>query len=174
MTHDARACSFFEGWRPGVIGDVVSLQSRYYARHWGFGSYFEAKLATELASFVRRYDPRVDLILSAGDAERVLGSVTIDGSDPRRPEDLAHLRWFIIDDASRGHGLGRQLIGRALAFARGTGRAGVFLWTFAGLHAARRLYDAVGFRLVQELSGDTWGTRATEQRFELRFEKGPS
>lgn len=169
MTPEILGHTLLEGWRPGIIGDVVSLQARYYARHWGFGSFFEAKLATELASFVRRYDPLVDLIVSVGDAEQVLGSVTVDGSDPKRPDDLAHLRWFILHDASRGHGLGRRLIGRALEFARGTGRAGVYLWTFAGLDAARRIYEAAGFRLVQELPGETWGTRVTEQRFELRF-----
>ncbi len=174
MTDEAPERALLEGWRPGIIGDVVSLQARYYARHWGFGSYFEAKLAAELASFVRRYDPLVDLIVSVGDTERVIGSVTVDGSDPERPDDLAHLRWFILDDRSRGHGLGRRLIGRALEFARGTGRSGVYLWTFAGLDAARRIYDAAGFRLVQELHGETWGARVTEQRFELRFDKGAS
>jgi GNAT superfamily N-acetyltransferase len=173
MAHDPRPFTPFDGWRPGVIGEVVALQARYYARHWGFGPRFEAKIASEAALFLGRYDPRVDLLTSFGAAERVVGSVTIDGSDPQRPDDLAHLRWFILDDAARGHGLGRRLIGRALEFARGTGRAGVYLWTFAGLQAARHLYDEAGFRLVEELSGDTWGTRVTEQRFELRFEEGP-
>ncbi len=169
VANEARELPLVEGWRPGVIGEVVSLQARYYARHWSFGSYFEAKLAAEAAAFVRRYDPRVDLLLSAWDGERVVGSVTIDGGDPERPEDLAHLRWFIVDDGFRGRGLGRRLVSRSLEFARRTGRSGVYLWTFAGLDAARRLYDAEGFRLVREVSGDTWGTRVTEQRFELRF-----
>jgi GNAT superfamily N-acetyltransferase len=168
MTHGT-TYELVEGWRPGVIGDVVSLQSRYYAREWRFGPFFEAKLAAGLAAFVGRYDPAVDLILSARDGERVVGSVTLDGSDPDRPEDLAHLRWFVVADGVRGHGLGRRLIVRALEFARTAGRPGVYLWTFAGLDPARRLYDATGFRLVEEHAGSTWGTRVTEQRFELRF-----
>lgn len=169
MTGAAGTAVLFEGWRPGVIGDVVSLHARYYARHWGFGPSFEAQIAGAMAELVRRYDPRVDLLLSAADAERTIGSLTIDGGDPQRPEDLAHLRWFILDDASRGRGIGRRLLARGLEFARGSGRAGVYLWTFAGLDAARRLYDDAGFRLVHEAPGDTWGTRVTEQRFELRF-----
>ncbi len=169
MVNDPAAIVLREGWTPGVVGDVVSLQARYYAREWRFGAFFEAKLASELAAFVRRYDPRVDLLLSAQRAGRVIGSVTIDGGDPERPDDLAHLRWFIVDDGERTRGLGRRLIDRALSFARGSGRAGVYLWTFAGLDAARRLYDGAGFRLVHEAAGETWGTRVTEQRFELRF-----
>lgn len=169
MEEEVSGTVLHEGWTPGVLGDLVSLQARYYAREWRFGSFFEAKLASDVASFVRRYDPRVDLLLSASRADRVIGSVTIDGGDPGRPEDLAHLRWFIVDDGVRFKGLGRRLIDRALGFARRTGRAGVYLWTFAGLDAARRLYDDAGFRLVHEAAGDTWGTRVTEQRFELRF-----
>jgi GNAT superfamily N-acetyltransferase len=169
VTDDRNGPALVEGWRPGLVGEVVALQARYYAREWKFGPFFEAKLAAGMAAFVSRYDPRVDLLLSVGDGERVTGSVTIDGSDPARPDDLAHLRWFILGDGSRGRGAGRRLIGRALEFARGSGRAGVYLWTFAGLDAARRLYDDTGFRLVEELSGETWGTRVTEQRFVLKF-----
>lgn len=169
MPPDPQRFTPFDGWRPGVIGEVVALQARYYARHWGFGPRFEAKIASEAARFIARYDPRVDLLTSFGEAERLVGSVTVDGGDPERPDDMAHLRWFILDDVARGHGLGRRLIGHALEFARGSGRAGVYLWTFAGLDAARHLYDEAGFRLVEELPGETWGTCVTEQRFELRF-----
>jgi GNAT superfamily N-acetyltransferase len=172
MAHDPQRYAPFDGWRPGIIGEIVSLQARYYARHWGFGSHFEAKIASEAANFLRRYDARADLLTSFGDADHLVGTVTVDGSDPHRPDDLAHLRWFILDDEARGLGLGRRLIARSLEFARGSGRAGVYLWTFAGLDAARHLYDQAGFRLVEELSGETWGTRVTEQRFELRFQKG--
>jgi GNAT superfamily N-acetyltransferase len=146
---------------------VVALQARYYAAAWGFGPFFEAKLARELAEFAGRYDPRQDLILSAADGERTIGAVTIDGGDPHAPGGLLHLRWFILADGCRGRGIGRALLDEGLAFARATGRAGIYLWTFAGLDAARRLYDAAGFRLAEEHPGDTWGTRVTEQRFVL-------
>jgi GNAT superfamily N-acetyltransferase len=157
------------GFRPGLIGDVVALHARYYAESWGFGTSFEARIAAGMAALAGRYDPAQDLILSAADGGRTLGAVTIDGSDPAAPEGLLHLRWFILGEGARGRGLGRALLDEALAFSRGTGRPGVYLWTFAGLHAARRLYDGAGFRLVEEHPGDTWGTRVTEQRFLLRF-----
>lgn len=157
------------GFRPGLLGEVVALQARYYAETWGFGTFFEAKLARELAELAGRYDPAQDLVLSAADGGRTLGSVTIDGSDPAAPDGLLHLRWFILAEGARGRGLGRALLDEALAFCRGTGRPGVYLWTFAGLDAARRLYDGAGFALAEERSGDTWGTRVTEQRFVLRL-----
>ncbi len=155
------------GWRPGLLGDVVALQARYYAEAWGFGAFFEAKLAREMAEFADRYDPRRDLILSAVEGPRTLGSITVDGSDPAAPDGHLHLRWFILADGLRGRGIGRTLLDESLAFARSLGRPGVYLWTFAGLDPARRLYDDAGFVLAEEHAGETWGTRVTEQRFVL-------
>jgi len=157
------------GFRPGLLGDVTALHGRYYAAHWGFTTFFEAKVASGLAAFASRYDPARDLVLSVAEGNRTLGSVTIDGSDPAAPEGLLHLRWFILAEEAHGKGLGRALIDEALAFSRGSGRPGVYLWTFDGLTAARRLYDRAGFVLVEEHPGDTWGTRVTEQRFVLKF-----
>ncbi len=169
MATAPHAVLLHRGWRPGLVGDVVALQARYYAEAWGFGTYFEAKLAREMSEFAGRYDSRQDLILSAVDGRRTFGSVTIDGSDPAAPDGHLHLRWFILGDGSRGHGIGRELITEAVAFSRSLHRPGVYLWTFAGLDAARRLYDDAGFKLVEEHAGETWGTRVTEQRFVLEF-----
>jgi GNAT superfamily N-acetyltransferase len=157
------------GLRPGLIGDVVALHARYYAEAWGFGPFFEAQVARGMAEFAARYDPARDLILSTDDGDRTTGSITVDGSDPKPQEGLLHLRWFILAASTRGRGVGRALLDESLAFARASGRDGIFLWTFAGLDAARRLYDDAGLRLVEEHAGDTWGTRVTEQRFVLRF-----
>jgi GNAT superfamily N-acetyltransferase len=173
VPHTTSRTALQRGWSPGLLGDVVALQARYYADAWGFGSFFEAKLAREMAEFAGRYDPKQDLILSTADRDRTTGSVTIDGSDPAASEGLVHLRWFILGEGSRGRGIGRALIEESLAFARSLQRPGVYLWTFAGLDAARRLYDDAGFRLVQEQVGDTWGTRVTEQRFVLEFDRRP-
>ena len=153
-------------WRPGAIGDIVSLHGRYYASRWSFGPYFEAKVAAELAEFTKQrhqYPSRLWCALDAMD--RVMGSVVIDGSHGR--EAGAHLRWFILDPRCQGLGLGSQLLDAALEFCRQEGFASVHLWTFAGLSDARRLYESRGFALTQELPGTTWGKPVAEQRFEL-------
>jgi GNAT superfamily N-acetyltransferase len=140
------------------------MHAEYYAQHAGFGLHFEAKVAQELAQFCQSFSPERDGLWLAVTPE-VQGSIAIDGT--HAATEGAHLRWFITSDSLRGQGIGRQLLQSALAFCDERQYRRVFLWTFAGLDAARHLYEAAGFRLEHESPGDQWGTRVQEQRFEL-------
>ena len=57
----------------------------------------------------------------------------------------------------------------ALGFWGVCGYPRVHLWTFAGLDAARRLYDDAGFQAVEEQDDDQWGKTMREQRMVLRL-----
>lgn len=150
-----------EGYQPGCIGDVASLHARFYARHSGFGVFFERKVATELAAFAESLpDPNKALWLYVQNG-RSLASLAIDGDAATR---VAHLRWFIVDDSLRGAGIGRQLIEHAMAFVDRHFDE-TYLWTFKGLDAARHLYDSAGFHLTDEAEGQQWGATVVEQRF---------
>jgi len=159
------------GYAPGALGAIVQLHGAYYARHWGFGAYFEAKVAADLAAFLTRPETPDDRLWCARREDRVVGAIAIDGSRGETPgppgETDAHLRWFIVSEALRGRGLGRRLLAAALAFCRAREFRSVYLWTFAGLDPARRLYEAQGFRLAEEVPAATWGKTVTEQRFVL-------
>jgi GNAT superfamily N-acetyltransferase len=150
------------GYRPGCIGRIATLHADYYTHASGFGVKFEAKVARELAAFCVDYQPERDGLWLALADGRVEGSIVIDGS--HAPADGAHLRWFIASDALRGRGAGRALLEAALAFAD-TRYERVYLWTFAGLAAARHLYEAHGFVLAEQQPGAQWGKLVEEQRF---------
>lgn len=152
-----------EGYAPGCIGRIAQLHATYYAAASGFGVEFEAKVAREFAEFVLSFKPGRDGIWLA-QGQDIEGSVVIDGAHAE--DEGAHLRWFITSDAVRGQGIGRQLLAQALAFADACKYRRVYLWTFAGLGAARHLYEAHGFRLVHEQPGAQWGKVVIEQRFE--------
>lgn len=153
-----------EHFSPGAIGSIVTLHARHYAEHWGFGTFFEAKVATELAAFSMRANAR-DLVLAAEDDDGLCASLVLDLNDPASGSRGAHLRWFITDDRCRGTGLGRELMTRAMAHAdvHLDGRA--WLTTFRGLDAARHLYEAFGFKLAKEAEGEAWGSKVFEQEF---------
>lgn len=155
------------GWTPGLIGYTAATHARYYAREWGFGPVFEAKVASGMAEFVQRYDPARDALLWAEADGEIAGTITIDGSDPALREGQAHLRWFIVSDFARGSGVGRMLFQAALHHLAEAGFSSCYLTTFVGLEPARRLYESAGFALREEAEGENWGTRVTEQLFVL-------
>lgn len=153
-----------EGYTPGSLGRVASLHGLYHHRHWGFGVFFEAKVATELASFLTAYEPGRDGFWTVARDGQVEAAIAIDGTDA--PVHGAHLRWFIVSDAERGRGVGGQLLRTAMDFCRDRRYPSVHLWTFGGLDAARHLYEREGFELAEEHLGSTWGVEVLEQRFE--------
>lgn len=151
------------GYRPGLLAEVTGLHIRYYAREFGFGRPFECKVASEMAEFLGRIDAPENQSFHAWQDGRLLGAVSMDGED--LGAGRAHLRWFVVSDAARGLGLGRDLLSAAMAHADGAGMKETRLWTFRGLDAARHLYEAFGFTLVEEQRGAQWGSEVSEQCF---------
>jgi len=148
--------------RPGDLGAVVGLHGVVYAREYGFDATFEAYVAAPLAEFVRSGPDRGRLWLAERDG-RLVGSIAI---VPAAPE-AAQLRWFLVAPAARGAGLGRRLMGEALAFCRESGFRSVFLWTVSALTAAARLYRDTGFVKVEEKPGRLWSVDVVEEKYEL-------
>jgi GNAT superfamily N-acetyltransferase len=64
-------------------------------------------------------------------------------------------------------GIGNLLMEKAVLFCREKNYRRVFLWTFAGLDAARYLYEKFGFTLCKEHEDNQWGKPVAEQMFEL-------
>jgi GNAT superfamily N-acetyltransferase len=156
-----------KGYIPGAIGRVAELHGTYYHQHWGFGLFFESRVASELSTFLGRYDEDRDGFWTVSSEGRIEGSITIDGI--HAGDTGAHLRWFIVSDILRGRGMGNQLIKVAIAFCRDRVYKRIILNSFEGLHAAKHLYEKSGFKLVEQHRGTQWGTEVNEQRFEVLF-----
>jgi len=153
------------GYIPGAIGRITELHGTYYHKHWGFDLYFESKVAIELSEFLRRFDEGRDGFWAARVEEKIVGSIAIDGI---QQDSLgAHLRWFIVAPENQGHGIGNRLLKEAIGFCKRKKYGRIYLWTFAGLDPARRLYDKFGLKLCEEHEGKQWGKAVTEQKFEL-------
>lgn len=156
-----------KGYVPGVVGRVVELHGIYYNKYWSFGLYFEAKVATDLAEFLQRYNKDQDGFWAANVNGFVEGSITIDALHAE--EEGAHLRWFIVSESLHGTGLGSELLNSAMEFCRRRDYPRIYLHTFAGLAAARHLYEKNGFQLENQTIGTQWGTEVNEQKFVLKF-----
>jgi GNAT superfamily N-acetyltransferase len=157
------------GYYPGVSGKIIQLHATYYHVHWGLDITFETQVARELSDFLARFDPAQDGFWVARRNHRFAGSVSIDAEQSGR--EGVRLRWFIVDPEFQNFGVGATLIDRAIEFCRRAHHRKIFLWTFQGLDAARRLYERRGFRLIAEHSVNQWGTWVNEQKFELDLDK---
>ena len=153
------------GYLPGAIGRIVELHASYYHLDWGFGVFFEARVAKEMAEFLSRFDETCDGLWIVSLNDRIEGGIAIDGIKART--DGAHLRWFILSPEVQGRRFGHRLMEEAISFCKKKGYRKIYLETFEGLHAARHLYEKFGFRLVHKAEGTQWGNKVTEQKFEL-------
>ena len=147
---------------PGGLAASCALQTRYYARHHNFGAIFESGRLADIGVFLERYDGARDGVWLLVDGGRVHGSIVIDTGS--RPSKDAQLRWFIVCEEMHGRGLGQRLMSEAMEFCRAR-FASVYLHTFAGLDAARHLYEQNGFVLINEKPTTAWGPSVLEQRF---------
>ncbi len=157
------------GYYPGVIGKITELHAVYYHENWGFDASFESQEASELADFIKEFDENRDRLWVAKRNNMFAGSIAIDG----RPASVegARLRWFIVAPVFHGHGIGKELITRAVAFCKIKKYRKVFLWTFKGLDMARRVYERNNFCLTEERDVVQWGGGTIrEQKFELILE----
>ncbi|MCA1491628.1 MarR family transcriptional regulator [Ensifer sp. NBAIM29] len=159
----APAVEVVKGYQIGLISRITQMHALFYARMSGFGQQFETVVAGGLAEFCNRLESPRNAIWGAIQGQKIVGSVAIDGEDMGR--NVAHLRWFIVDDEIRGTGTGRKLLSAALGFVDERGFEETHLWTFSGLDAARYLYERHGFALEEERPGTQWGNEVLEQRF---------
>jgi GNAT superfamily N-acetyltransferase len=148
--------------RPGDVDAIVLLHGSIYSREFGFDSTFERYVEAPLAAFAERIAPRERMWIAEHD-DRIVGSVAILAAS----DDVAQLRWFLVDPESRGEGLGTALLHDAVAFCRESGYASVILWTVSALAAAARLYVAAGFRKCEEKPGRLWGVDVVEEKYEM-------
>jgi GNAT superfamily N-acetyltransferase len=141
--------------KPGIIGQLTTLQAEYYQPHYHFDIRFEAQVATELANFITSYHPGRDALWFVQEGNTIIGSIAIDGHDYEVGN--AVLRWFLLKPESRGQGLGKKLLSEAIRFARGAGYERVYLHTESTLEPAIHLYEGTGFQLADKYIEQQWG-----------------
>ena len=121
-------------------------------------------MARIVADFAQHHDPaRERAWIAALDGEPVGSVFCVDAGD-----GVAKLRLLIVDPAARGRQVGRQLVEECIRFARAVGYRELTLWTQSQLEAARRIYAAHGFELVEaEPPTKQFGTRQASETWRL-------
>jgi GNAT superfamily N-acetyltransferase len=123
------------GYEPGLVGRVGELHGRHYATAWGSGAPFEILLTREFCDFIEHYQADKDLVLSAHIGGVLAGSISMVGRTPG--PDAAQLRFFLVDPAYHGRGVGKALLFAALEWCRERRFRKIFLWTVDHLPQSR-------------------------------------
>jgi DNA-binding MarR family transcriptional regulator/GNAT superfamily N-acetyltransferase len=150
--------------RPGDMGWVTQRHGVLYSEEYGLNHKMEAYVAEVVAKFLREFDPAREHCWIAEQDGVPIGSVFI----VKESDTMARLRLLIVEPKARGLGVGRRLVEECVRFARQAGYREITLWTHSILTAARRIYDSVGFSIVEtethdefgpELVGETWNLK---------------
>jgi GNAT superfamily N-acetyltransferase len=148
---------------PGDLGWVVMTHGEQYASEFGWDASFEALVARIVADYAAGHEPGREGAWIAEHAGKRVGCVFC----VRKDDETAQLRILLVTPAARGLGLGRRLVDHTVEFARGAGYRRMVPWTNGPLAAARRIYLARGFRLVDEERHHSFGVDLVGQNYAL-------
>jgi DNA-binding MarR family transcriptional regulator/GNAT superfamily N-acetyltransferase len=146
----------------GDLGWILHRQAVLYEREYGWDWTFEGLLANILSRFVSEFDSAKEQAWIAECGGSIVGSVFLVRGDDAA---TAKLRMLYVEPSARGLGIGKALVAACITRAREVGYQRLTLWTHDILVAARRIYQAAGFRLVaqephhsfgHDLMSETW------------------
>ena len=148
--------------RAGDMGWVVARHAAIYAQEYGWGVRFEGLCAEIVAQMIASYDPARDRHwIAEMDGEPVGSVFCVKASD-----GVAKLRLLLVEPKARGLGIGSRLVDECITFARAAGYKRMTLWTHSVLGAARRIYQAAGFRRVAQKKHADWGVPVAGETWE--------
>jgi DNA-binding MarR family transcriptional regulator/N-acetylglutamate synthase-like GNAT family acetyltransferase len=145
----------------GDYGWVIHRHGALYAKEYAWDKSFEALVAQIVADYIKHRDPERE---SAWIAE-------VDGEPAgcvfctKKEEDVAQLRLLLVEPWARGRGIGSRLVAECVGFAKRAGYERIMLWTNDVLTNARRIYERVGFALVDEERHHSFGHELVGQNW---------
>ncbi|UWY30289.1 bifunctional helix-turn-helix transcriptional regulator/GNAT family N-acetyltransferase [Flavobacterium sp. TR2] len=151
---------------PGDVGYIIHLHGAIYGKEYHFSTDFEKYVIKTFYDFLEKYSPENDRIWMAEYNNKIVGCVAI----VHQPNEEAQLRWFLLDPAFRGLGIGKRLLTDAVEFCKAKKFKNVFLLTTNLQDKALQMYKMMGFELTKSEEVQEWGKTFYEERYDLKLE----
>ena len=149
--------------KPGDLGYVIYRHGKLYNEEYNYGIIFETYVAVGIHEFYKNYNPEKDSVWICEHDQKIIGFLLL----MHRENNVAQLRYFYIEPAYRGIGLGKKLMELYMNFLKGKGYRSSYLWTTHELYSAASLYKRHGFKLTEEKESTAFGKVLIEQRYDL-------
>jgi len=148
---------------PGDIGSVIQMHGKLYKKECNYGLHFESYVAAGLHEFYEKLQSSRSRAWVCEHQGKMVGFLALMDRG-----EQAQLRYFIIDPAYRGIGLGRKLMDMFIEHLKTSGFKGSYLLTTKELPTAAHLYMAYGFKLKEERPANhPFDKDVIEQRYEM-------
>lgn len=152
--------------RSGDAEAIVELHDRIYRAEYGMNDAFVDGVGGGIERAVAAGWPEAGGGLWIAErGGRVAGCVALTDEG----EGVGKLRWVVLAPEVRGLGLGRRLVGEAVATAREQGMVKLWLDSFERLLAADRIYRSLGFEVVSVTPREDLGPPILLQQYELEL-----
>lgn len=144
---------------------IIQKHVNLYGDECGFDSTFKDYVAKPIYEFNENFDKEKENIWIVDVNNKPEGVIAI----VKVNNEIAQLRWFLINSEMRGKGLGHKLMSLVVEFSKQKNYRKVYLWTVSILNTARHLYKKYGFELTEEKKHIIWGKELTEERWDLNI-----
>jgi GNAT superfamily N-acetyltransferase len=166
MTDNSSGQILFTGFQPEAAIQVIPILANFFLRQYAGDDEFRDRLTKEVETYLVELDNPRNGAVCAWIDKKLAGAVFIDAS--MMETHGAWIRWFVVDEKLRRHGLGQMLFEKALEHCRTRGFSRITIRTFKGVDPAVELYQRLGFTLFQERDFSTGKNQITEQWFEKK------
>lgn len=148
--------------KPGDFGYIVYLHGKLYSEEYQFGILFERYVAESLLEFYTQFNPTTNRVWVCEHNGKIIGFMSL-----MNRGTAAQLRYFIIEPAYRGFGLGKKLMTLFMESLKSIDYKSAYLLTTHELKAAASLYTRHGFTLTEEKTSSAFGKPLLEHRYDL-------
>jgi ribosomal protein S18 acetylase RimI-like enzyme len=149
--------------KPGDLGYVMYRHGKLYSEEYNYGISFEIYVGMGLYEFYKNYDATKDNVWVCEHEGNMIGFLLL----MHRENNAAQLRYFYLEPAYRGIGLGKKLMTLYMEFLKAKRYGSTYLWTTHEQEAAATLYKRFGFKLMEEKESIAFDKPLKEQRYEL-------